>query len=59
MKSVFNYHMIKRSTRPGNLAFKFVTFLDFGTAFSSATCYACILTGRTSQLAVFLARVWN
>lgn len=44
--------MVKQSTKPGNLAFKFVTFLDFGTAFSSATCYACTLPGRTSQLAV-------
>lgn len=51
--------MVKQSTKPGNLAFKFVTFLDFGTAFSSATCYACTLPGRTSQLAVFLTRVWN
>lgn len=59
MKSIFDYHhyMVKQITRPGNLAF--VTFLDFGTAFSSATCYVCTLPGRTSQLAVFLARVWN
>lgn len=49
--------MVKQSMRPGNLAF--VTFLDFGTAFSSATCYVCTLPDRTSQLAVFLARVWN
>lgn len=51
--------MVKQSMRPGNLAFKFVTLLDFGTAFSSATCYVCTLPDRTSQLAVFLARVWN
>lgn len=61
MKSIFAYHhhMVKQSTRPGNLAFKFVTFLDFGTSFSSATCYVCALPGWISQLAVFLARVWN
>lgn len=57
--SDYRYCTIKQSTNPGNLALKFVTFLDSGAAFSSATCYACALPGRASQLASFLARFWN